>query len=184
MKPERNNPIHIPLQPFSENQRNGFAVECLLNRSDDHLSLLFSITGAVGELVIPDNQRLALRKDKLWCTTCFESFFKVNASPRYWELNVSPGGHWNLYRFSDYRKDMAEETAVSAITSRLSLENNLLSLSISLQISNLVAPEAKMMAGVCCVLESRNGEKHYWAITHLRNQPDFHHPGSMCRSMA
>lgn len=176
---ESSSPVRVSLQPFAPNQRNGLDVNCLLGRSRGHLYLEFTITGEVGKLVIPERHARAHRKDQLWGTTCFESFFKIKDSASYWEVNVSPSGCWNIYRFSDYRKEMTEETSVSAIASKIFLEKNMASISISLPVSDLVSPDQELITGVSCVLEFQNGEKHYWAITHPGDQPDFHHPGNM-----
>ena len=55
------------------------------------------------------------RRDRLWEETCFEFFLAVKNSPRYWEFNLSPAGHWNVYRFADYRQGMQEEPAFASL---------------------------------------------------------------------
>ena len=42
------------------------------------------------------------RSDFLWEQTCFECFFDTG-DKAYFELNATPNGHYNLYRFDDYR---------------------------------------------------------------------------------
>jgi len=59
------------------------------------------------------------RKDELWHHTCFEAFLGLPGSDAYWELNVSPDGDWNLYRFSGYRSGGEPEPAVCAPTLEL-----------------------------------------------------------------
>ena len=56
------------------------------------------------------------RQDNLWKHTCFEAFFARPDSEQYWELNVAPSGHWNLYQFDGYRSGGREEP--EAVTHR------------------------------------------------------------------
>ena len=68
--------------------------------------------------MIPAPADLPARKHGLWEETCFEFFLGVKDSPRYWEFNLSPAGHWNVYRFAGYRQGMEEETAFTALPFR------------------------------------------------------------------
>ena len=45
------------------------------------------------------------RRDRLWEETCLELFLGEEGSERYWEFNLSPAGHWNVYRFEFYVSD-------------------------------------------------------------------------------
>lgn len=43
------------------------------------------------------------RQDYLWEQNCLECFFELNHQAGYLEMNSSPNGAYNFYRFDDYR---------------------------------------------------------------------------------
>src|SRR4030042_7193941 len=55
--------------------------------------------------------------------------FPGEGSERYWEFNLSPAGHWNVYRFASYRKEMREEPAFASLPFRVRTEPEALRLS-------------------------------------------------------
>ena len=83
-----------------------------IERLASQLSLTWLVTGEIDQIAIPAPNPLPTRQDHLWQTTCFEFFLGLADRPDYWEFNLSPSGHWNCYRFSDYRQGMTTETAL------------------------------------------------------------------------
>ena len=162
------------LQPFSPSPKD-VGCSCALQRTDGVLLLDFKLTGELENLVIPTEVNQPLRKDELWQSTCFECFFKNAGNKNYWELNISPAGDWNLYRFSDYRKDMQPEERVTAVQAKRTQIENELSLQCSFSIKDLICQDDHLQLGLCCVLERTDGTKGYHALRHPGRQPDFHH---------
>ena len=104
------------LQPFSPlGPRPISRLTASLARRADELAIRYELSGQLGQLVIPGPAGLPARRHGLWEETCFEFFLGVKDSPGYWEFNLSPAGHWNVYRFAGYRQGMAEETAFASL---------------------------------------------------------------------
>lgn len=179
MRIDQSNLSRYQLHPFLAYSKKAIQASCSVIRSRDQLRVVFFLSGEVIELVVPDMENAISRKDSLWQTTCFECFFKAVDRAKYWELNVSPGGCWNLYRFTDYRQGMQEEKSVHEIASYFTQEKREISLSCSLPLGTILEPDAKLAVGLSCVLEHKSGEKQYWALCHPGDVPDFHHPESM-----
>ncbi len=114
-----------------------------------------------------------VRSDRLWETTCFELFIKRANSDQYFEYNFSPSTEWALYRFSDYRKGMAEEMIRRPrITCDYSESHFALNAEFDLPDGWRAGP---CMVGLTAVVEEANGTKSYWALAHPPGKPDFHH---------
>ena len=103
-----------PLRPGLE-----VAVTGSLVRDARTLAITYTLRGPLAGLVIPAPDPRPARRDGLWEATCFEFFLAAPGTPAYWEFNLSPAGHWNVYRFADYRTGMTEETAVKALEVRV-----------------------------------------------------------------
>ncbi len=123
------------LQPFSASDAPpGLNISGSLFRHIDTLTLFCELSGPLDLIKIPATADPPVRKDRLWEQTCFEFFLKVNGSVPYFEFNCSPSGCWNVYRFDDYRKGMAEETAFSALLFRVSRQAVTLKISVELNL--------------------------------------------------
>lgn len=132
------------------------------------------------------------RADGLWQHTCFEAFIASVGSSAYWEFNLSPAGDWNVYRFDDYRTGQRMETAYQCLPLRVSGPqaappdaHGLLpepSALLELDLCCALPPDLReslpegtgLELGLTAVLEQRDGELSYWALTHPGPQPDFH----------
>lgn len=116
----------------------------------------------------------AERRQELWKDTCFELFFSPSGSTNYWELNVSTQGHWNLFRFDSYRSpgypNLSEETLVQQID----IETKKNKIHIRLPIKVLGLEKSPLDVSIAAILKLKNGETSYWALTHLKEKPDFH----------
>lgn len=118
------------------------------------------------------------KQDSLWQSTCFEAFFGRTDAKSYWELNVSPAGFWNLYRFDDERLGMREETSVAALEFTSTSSAAGFELDIRLPLPDGLRDAKVLRAGLCCVLQMPDKTLSYWALAHTRSQPDFHAPDS------
>ena len=159
-----------------------YKVEVQVDRTGTHLSLEFKIIGDLTSLLLPSLNSKPNRLDDLWKHTCFEAFLAPNQhhdkdlykDPRYWELNVSPSGDWNLYSFSDYRLGQSFETRVHKVTHEILESTSICHRSkISIDLSDFL-PETPLSLGLAAVMEHRDLSKDYWAVRHCSKQPDFH----------
>jgi hypothetical protein len=98
----------------------------------------------------------------------------VESSPRYWEFNLSPAGHWNVYRFLAYREGMTEETAFASLPVKVRSDPDCLRLELEVDLGSIVRADQTLAIGISAVLKQISGEKTYWALTHCGPQADFH----------
>lgn len=171
--------VDYVLHPFDNDGISSFAVAGTISRTAELLTLTYQISGKIKELKLNRAIAMATRSDRLWETTCFECFFRKEGVGEYREMNVSIDGCWNMYRFTDYRRGMVEETVLDTLTSETIKENGKVGLRCSFPLRGIVAPEEQLQVGVSCVLELKNGEKSYWALVHPGERPDFHHPDGL-----
>lgn len=70
------------------------------------LEASFALHTPAESLVRPQACAQVQRRDELWQSTCFEAFFAEPGQERYWEINLAPNGHWNVYRLDRYRQGL------------------------------------------------------------------------------
>lgn len=169
------NPVPFFLKPFPGGG-NGFDVKITgtIARQAGTFSLDCSLLGNLSELSLPAPEASPGRRDGLWKETCLEVFVGENGSERYWEFNLSPAGHWNVYRFSSYRKDKREEPAYSSLPVRIRTEPGALRLSLDLVLEKILSADKAIEVGVCAVLRTATGRRSHWALAHPGLRPDFH----------
>ena len=114
------------------------------------------------------------RQDNLWMHTCFEAFFAKPDSEQYWELNVAPSGHWNLYQFDAYRSGGREEPAAVTPTTTWKQNERECCCSITLNLASWCTEARLPELAITAVLETKAGEISYWALQHPGDRPDFH----------
>jgi hypothetical protein len=114
------------------------------------------------------------RKDELWEETCFEFFLGVEDSECYWEFNLSPAGHWNIYRFEGYRQGMQDELAWDQLPFEVQQQSGIVTLDLKLDLSPIVIAEQKLELAIAAVITLKTGATSYWALTHCAPQADFH----------
>lgn len=149
-----------------------------ISRTTDFLYLRYCVSGNRKLIVWPSREPEQHRCDKLWETTCFECFIQPEGSDRYLEVNLSPNGCWNMYRFYGYRMGMKAEPALQAMSTELYQEDGAIVLRASFPLDGLVVVEESLRTGISCVLEHPDGTKSYWALQHPAGEPDFHHHDS------
>ncbi len=154
------------------------------------LALEFQVTGPMASLLLKPSRSFGAgpqdsvsgqeltqfqRCDELWKTTCFEAFLQPRQRANYWELNLSSAGQWNVYSMSEYRKNLQLETQVSSLTDfYFHLDNDSLQLRVNWPLDFLSTQSGLFNLGLAAVLETQDGEKSYWALSHHRDRPDFH----------
>lgn len=149
-------------------------------RRERELHLRFRLQGDLDHLLLPAAAAAPARCDLLWQHTCLEAFWGQRGEAGYWELNASPSGDWNLYRFDGYRQGQRPEPlqhpparawtlvpAAAGLPGRLELE-------LRCPFPEPLAPVA-LEASLTAVLEHDDRHLSYWALHHPQPSPDFHH---------
>ncbi len=109
-----------------------------------------------------------VRADGLWRRTCFEAFWSEPSCEAYWELNLSPAGAWNLYRFTSCR--MPQPPRRSDDYALVSLRTTATDLVCDL--ATALRPRALDLS-LCAVIQLA-GKAHHFAQVHGGRLPDFH----------
>jgi hypothetical protein len=138
------------------------------------LAISYDLRGDLAEVMIPAPADIATRRHGLWEETCFEFFLGVKDGPQYWEFNLSPAGHWNVYRFTGYRQGMAEETALTSLPMSVRRASDSLRLALEVDAERIVSADQPLMVGITAVVKLAGGGLTYWALIHPGPQADFH----------
>jgi hypothetical protein len=146
-----------------------------ISRRGNLLELHFSLTGNVEDIFLPSPAEHPSRKDELWTRTCFEFFLAQKGQPQYWEFNMSPSRDWNVYRMDAYRRvGFREETSIQQIKFETRKEANAFVLNVVLDLSPILQPDDLLEMGITSIIQTKNGNETYWALTHPTPQADFH----------
>ncbi len=157
-----------PFEPISDLAISGRVV-----RSHSSLTVEYTLTGAVDDLEVPPVTNASpSRRDQLWQHTCFEIFIGIPNSTRYWEVNVSPNGDWNVYRFDDYRQAMVAETGCQQVTSTWQSLTKGYYLTLELPTDDWLTADQSLEVGVSTVIKADSVS--HWALEHTGEEPDFH----------
>lgn len=163
------------LQPFtSSSSLSNCAIVGNITRYNHTLAICYELRCPLTQLAIPSPADIRARRDGLWQETCFELFLGVKDSPQYWEFNLSPAGHWNIYRFAAYRQGMQEELALTSLPFIVQKQSDLLQLSLELDLDKLVIANQVLEVAISAVIKPKEGEVSYWALIHPSDQADFH----------
>jgi len=125
-------------------------------------------------LVRPEPCGQIERRDQLWQSTCFEAFFAEPGQERYWEINLAPNGHWNVYRLDRYRQGLRPELLVNGLTYALRQSDTELQISFSLNLQPLIAESSALECSLTAVLDHPKHGCSFWALNHSGDQADFH----------
>jgi hypothetical protein len=171
--------IDFKLRPFSIAPPGaGISIEGTAHRDGGTLRLAYRLQGPLDTLAIPPMAPQPQRRHELWKETCFEGFIQSAGSSAYWELNLSPAGHWNLYRFDGYRQGMREEPAIAQMPIAVQREADHMDLSTEVDLDLLGIGATALAIGLTAVIRATDGGLDYWALAHPDTKPDFHHPKS------
>lgn len=158
----------IPLVPYPGLPApEGVGVSSTATRAGSLLQLTWRLTG----MRLQPPAAVPRRLHDLWEHTCFEFFLASPDRPGYWEFNLAPAGHWNVYRFDGYRSGMVEEAAFQALPFGVSPEGA----SSSVDLAPLGLADAPWRLAIATVIAEPNGQLSFWAASHPGNEPDFHH---------
>ncbi len=162
------------LEPFPANEPPPpVQITGSIIRRSNRLSITFQLLGALQEILIPAREEMDARRSGLWEETCFELFLAPENSEQYWEFNLSPAGHWNVFRFSGYRQSMQEETAFTSLPFMVQNTGDTLLLTLEFD-TGMILKGCSLEAGVSAVIKTRGGQGSFWSLAHHSVRPDFH----------
>jgi hypothetical protein len=139
---------------------------------DNQLCLRYLLTGNLDAIRFPSPQA-ANAADNLWQHTCCEAFIGVTGDTAYREFNFSPSSQWTAYQFNDYRARDEHFQPPSFPQITCQQDENRYELTALLP-PLLLPDDADLQLGLTAVIETIDGSKSYWALSHHAAQPDFH----------
>lgn len=174
-----NDPLPFVLEPFGQSADElGLRLEGDLTRQGDQLRLTYQLTGNLASVVRPPQAAAGPQRcDGLWEHTCFELFLAAEGAEPYWEVNLAPNGHWNLYRLEGYRQGLRPEADREALPFAVTEGAGQLRLDLDLLLPKELAETCRqgpLQLGVTAVIEQRGGTLSYWALGHGGPVADFH----------
>ncbi|MGB3655520.1 MAG: DOMON-like domain-containing protein [Rivularia sp. (in: cyanobacteria)] len=161
------------LQPFQPTKAD-LQITGEITRDNNILTVYYRLKGDLEEIEIPTVEKLPIRKNELWETTCFEFFLGIKDAPFYWEFNLSPGGDWNIYFFEDYRHSMQLEDKFESFPFNILRDSNALYLRLEFNLDCLVSIIENLDVSITTVIKSKQGDISYWALKHCGEEADFH----------
>jgi hypothetical protein len=164
------------LIPFTRDNAPAIQITGEIERQQNQLSIEYKLQGQA-PIIIPQIVDTPSRQGNLWEYTCCEFFLGLENSTQYWEFNLSPSGHWNVYRFLNYRQNLVEETAFDSLPFQVSQEKEALQLKLEVNLSKIIF-EQSLEVGISTVVEDEQGNLSYWALNHFAKEADFHQRNS------
>lgn len=166
--------MNFTLKPFEAVSSPDAGISGAISRRSGVLDISYKLTAALREIVIPARADVPSRRKGLWEETCFELFAGSTGTDRYWEFNLSPSGHWNVFRFESYRQGMQEEQAFSSLPFSVSRHQDLLRISLQIDLGRIMPSDRPVRLGISAVLKAMNGTLSFWALIHPGTKADFH----------
>ena len=163
------------LVPFSLNTAPAINISGEIERQNNQLKIEYQLTENLSQLIIPQQAHSPTRQYNLWEHTCFEFFLGLKDSTKYWEFNLSPAGHWNIFYFADYRQDIAEEIAFNSLPFQVRQQSDLLQIKLEFNLDRIILPKQNLEIGITTVVEDQEQTLSYWALSHPAKEADFHH---------
>lgn len=144
-------------------------------RLQNLLTVHYSLTGEIADILLPSSSLQPRRKDELWTATCFEFFLANKGQPQYWEFNLSPSGDWNIYHMDSYRRvGFREETLIEQMQVDVRKEASCIAMDAVVDIGPVLKETDPVDVGITSVIQTRNGNETYWALAHPGPHADFH----------
>ena len=96
---------------LTDNLTDSLTITGHISFTEGTLEVAYQLQGDLAQLSLPSPASPPERRDLLWQTTCLELFLARRGTIGYWEFNLSPSGHWNVYRLEGYREGLTPELA-------------------------------------------------------------------------
>lgn len=142
------------------------------------LLLHYQLSGQLAGLQLPPAAPPGAA-DGLWQHTCMEAFVSPVPAAHYREFNFSPSGQWAAYCFSAERQRDTNAEARSPMQPSLRMAHTSERFDLWAELpACALHPAPRLCLGLSAVIETRDGQRSYWALQHPRpDRPDFHHRG-------
>ena len=160
------------LKPFTPSESKIFSITGIISRDNGVLHVSYSLNGPLQSIRLPKPAADPERRDKLWEESCFEFFIATSGSEEYREVNISPSGNWNVYRFDSYRQGMQWEEKVTSIPCRIVSNSQTFTLEATLDVKFLGFMDKPLQVAISAVLLSKNNNLSYWALAHPGRKPE------------
>ena len=161
------------LIPFDRDFASSVDITGKIQRQDNQLTVNYKLIGT-SNITIPERADYPLRQLDLWEHTCCEFFLGLKDASLYWEFNLSPAGHWNVFRFDGYRQNMVEEKAFETLPFQALQQDNDLLINLNIDLTEIIKLEQNIQVGVTTVIKDRQNQLSYWALNHPGKEADFH----------
>ena len=163
----------VPFAPPPPEPPAAYAISVTLMKSNEEISAEFQLLGDTTSIRWPQPVAQAQPGHELWKHTCFELFRAQPNSPEYWEYNFSPSRQWAIYAFKDYRQAAPLSVTNTPIIELPQLSDTAFTLQVRF---NLEPPlhNKSLIIGVSAVIETIDDQRHYYALKHCSDKPDFH----------
>ncbi len=151
-----------------------------LHITADTLEIAYQLRGDLAQLSLPAPASPPERRDLLWQTTCLELFLARQGANGYWEFNLSPAGHWNVYRLEGYRQGLTPEPAYQQLPFQVEQHGpgfTTQQLTLTLRCPLPPGLRSGLEVGITAVIQGSDGGLSYWALHHPAAEADFHHRG-------
>lgn len=172
------NQANFRLIPFSTKNAPEINITGTISRQANRLNLKYQLGGDLSTVIIPKLNSSPTRRYDLWDRTCFEFFLRLKDTSKYWEFNLAPTGDWNVFRFHGLRQNIAEEMTFKDLPFKVMQTDEYLRLDIYIDLDRIIDREQNLDVAITTVVENKDRQLSYWALTHLANEPDFHHQDS------
>jgi hypothetical protein len=160
------------LQPWAP--RPDLKIIGKIARRAQTIAIHYELRGELAVVEMPPPADVPARRHGLWEGTCFEFFLAVQGAPQYWEFNLSPAGHWNVYHFAGYRQGGQEEAAFASLPFRVRSRTDSWLLTLEVDLTKIIPPGQSLEIGISAVIKLREGEATCWALSHPGPRADFH----------
>lgn len=150
------------LSPFGmDPDRTGFQISGQIRRQRRMLTLHYRLQGPLAELEIPTLTTTPLRRNHLWKKTCFECFIGTAELSNYWEINLAPAGHWNIYHFNDYRKGMREKPAYKTLPMRAHARADVFEIRCDIDLAPIGLSRRPIRTALSAIVMKKDGDLIY-----------------------
>ncbi|MBM3276071.1 MAG: hypothetical protein FJZ00_13040, partial [Candidatus Sericytochromatia bacterium] len=150
------------LEPFPGSRpADGLRVTGTVRRTGAALHVDWRLEAPGEAVAVPDQASRPERRRDLWKETCFEFFLRNPRREAYWEFNLSPSGHWNVFRFAGYRSGMTDETAIGALACSVASAGSRCSASASMDMTALGLAAEPWELAISTVVAAPSGQVSY-----------------------
>ena len=162
------------LKPFALNTAPELEITGNISRKHNQLQIKYLLVGNLAAILIPPLSKTPTRQRDLWEHTCLEFFLGLQDSPKYWEINLSPSGDWNIFQFANYRQGITEDLAFNSLSFAVLQHTDYWQLNLAVDLNQIIDPKQNLEVGITAVIENQQQQLSYWALTHSTSKADFH----------